>query len=581
MVLRQMQGEKLAAKLVKRGGLQAHAAPGICLACEGEHRLPAGLAGRHAHSLKPHALYALQCRAGSRAERQRRASPKRRSKVPHAVEQNALSKLAQHLRPKVLPAAQGVRKPHKRGARLLGRLCQTRRLAFQVPQRLESPHRVAPHRFEKRRGPHQRRCERHGPRQKEEHAFAPLGTPCTLLQTRGDPTDFNVDWPQRRDFRDIPTTGKRLEPVPVAKSPYPTPERLRLQHVIRWEPDEGAAFASRQLGSVLALAWAYNVPKAALVRANPYGGTFMQHVAAHIAQLERRLVAPIWGGRKDFDFLCVGYLDVAQAMGLRVDQVTPLLRQVVPGQVADDTALDALIARGAPDPALLEGELRGLQAMRAWRRNPACQVVPGYEGWCGGGCFGPLTVANAVLGVEALLRDTRRNPAFLHRLLDHVTTLLEGIASAEAQASADFFWIAEPVASLLSPSRYWEFCGQYLQRVFAAAHGVAGFLHVCGKTTHQTIDMVRTGAEVLSVDSMTDMAECLRIVGPEVVMMGNVDPALLRCGTLDEARHAVRALNDVVRGHPNFIMSTGCSVQEGTPQENVEALIEETLSYPL
>ncbi len=307
----------------------------------------------------------------------------------------------------------------------------------------------------------------------------------------------------------------------------------------------------------------------------------MLGVANYVEQLDRRLVAPIWGGRKDFDFLCAGYLDVARALGLKVERATPLLWQVAPGQVADEDALDSLVARGDLDPWLLEGELRGLAGMRARRADPACQVVAGEPGWCGGGCFGPLTVANAILGVDTLLRDTRRNPAFLHRLLDHVTRQLEGIAAAEVEAGADFFWIAEPVASLISPANYWEFCGRYLGRVFAAARGVAGFLHVCGKTTRQTADMVRTGAEVLSIDSVTDMAECLRTVGPEVVMMGNVDPALLRTGTVDDVRRAVRDLNDVCRGHANFIMSTGCSTQEGTPDENVEVLIADTLAYSL
>ena len=43
----------------------------------------------------------------------------------------------------------------------------------------------------------------------------------------------------------------------------------------------------------------------------------------------------------------------------------------------------------------------------------------------------------------------------------------------------------------------------------------------------------------------------------------------------------MRDLNDVCRGHANFIMSTGCSTQEGTPDENVEVLIADTLAYSL
>ena len=63
---------------------------------------------------------------------------------------------------------------------------------------------------------------------------------------------------------------------------------------------------------------------------------------------------------------------------------------------------------------------------------------------------------------------------------------------------------------------------------------VPGFLHVCGQTIKHTDYMVKTGAQVLSIDYMTDIKKCLEMVPEDVVIMGNVSPILLKMGTLEE-----------------------------------------------
>ena len=166
-----------------------------------------------------------------------------------------------------------------------------------------------------------------------------------------------------------------------------------------------------------------------------------------------------------------------------------------------------------------------------------------------------------------------RAPEFAEKFVSYVTERMEELAELEKETGSDFFWIAEPLASLLSPEKFWQFSGQYLRKIYEKTD-MPGFLHVCGKTLKHTPYMVQTGAEVLSIDSTTDIGSCIRLVDEQIVIMGNVSPAVLRYGTQYEVMEEVRRIIDVCRGFPNFVLSTGCSIMEGTPKENMQLLFE-------
>ncbi len=108
----------------------------------------------------------------------------------------------------------------------------------------------------------------------------------------------------------------------------------------------------------------------------------------------------------------------------------------------------------------------------------------------------------------------------------------------------DFFWIAEPFASLLSPACFWEFSGKYLKEIYRSIES-PGFLHVCGKTTKHTGHMVATTAQVLSIDFMTPIDECLKMVPEDVVIMGNLDPSILRYDSLEDIRRECLRIKQV------------------------------------
>lgn len=292
-----------------------------------------------------------------------------------------------------------------------------------------------------------------------------------------------------------------------------------------------------------------------------------QHIIDYVKQFDHRLVSPIWGGEQAFHFMCLGHLNISRALGFELEQATPVLTVVKENQITTEEQLDELIAKRIFDYTDFDSEVEYL------RNSIKVKMENNGRYLCGGGCFGPLTVVSGILGAERMLKMSIKKPQMVKKFVAYVTEFMVELAEREAKVGQEFFWIAEPLASLFSPQKFWEFSGQYLKRIFDAADA-PGFLHVCGPTIKHTKYMEETGAEVLSIDYCTDIGECIRMVEPHVVIMGNVSPNNLRLGTKEDVEQEVGQILDACEGFPNFVLSTGCSIMGGTPDENMQVLFE-------
>ncbi len=287
-------------------------------------------------------------------------------------------------------------------------------------------------------------------------------------------------------------------------------------------------------------------------------------IAEYVKNQPTMVVSPIWDGKKEFHFLCLGHLEMAEAMGFLLETVSPWLTIVKKGQICSEEDLKRWMHKKF-NYACFEEELQKLPGMK--------NMCLEEGGLCGGGCFGPLTVVSGILGAENLMRLIVKQPEFVCAFVEYTTGFLKLLAQEEKREGIDFFWIAEPLASLLSPENFWRFSGKYIRDIYQKSE-VPGFLHVCGKTIKHTRYLEKTGAEVLSIDACTNIGECIRMVQKDTVIMGNVSPSTLRFGTKEEVIEEVRGIMKSCRGFENFVLSTGCSVMEETPRENVEILFE-------
>jgi uroporphyrinogen decarboxylase len=202
----------------------------------------------------------------------------------------------------------------------------------------------------------------------------------------------------------------------------------------------------------------------------------------------------------------------------------------------------------------------------------------------GGYVIGPYTLAGLMMGATNAAMATLDDPDLLHEALNLATLVINRYAKALAAAGADTIAILEPSGVMLSPRQYREFSGNYTKQIIEQIDqaDVVPVLHICGNTTHLMKEMVATGAQGLSLDSLVNFPEVAKSVPSDVVLIGNINPTAVM---VDESPEGVydttRELVESMQPFPNFILSTGCDLPPETPLVNIQAFMEAGRGLPL
>lgn len=191
----------------------------------------------------------------------------------------------------------------------------------------------------------------------------------------------------------------------------------------------------------------------------------------------------------------------------------------------------------------------------------------------------PFSLATQLLGLnEAMVKLVDDRPlveAVMERCLEY------GLAYGRAlgEAGAHMLSGGDSPAGLIGPQAYREIALHYEKRLIdglkeAARRPIS--LHICGDSTSILKDMASSGADVLEIDHKVDIGCACRLVRPETVLWGNLDPVgVLAQGSSTQVREAAFRVLDAVRaaGHPRFVLSSGCTLALDTPAANLEALV--------
>jgi uroporphyrinogen decarboxylase len=135
---------------------------------------------------------------------------------------------------------------------------------------------------------------------------------------------------------------------------------------------------------------------------------------------------------------------------------------------------------------------------------------------------------------------------------------------------------------MISPQMYERFALPFEQRNVEVAHacGLPYGLHICGDTTRILDPMVRTGTDALELDYKTDTETAHEALKDHVTFIGNLDPSgVVGRGTADQVRGETEKLLRVFSDTPKFILNAGCAIPQGTPSENIAAMVEVAGSF--
>jgi len=194
-----------------------------------------------------------------------------------------------------------------------------------------------------------------------------------------------------------------------------------------------------------------------------------------------------------------------------------------------------------------------------------------------GSVQGPFRHAAMLRGSDALMRDLFKNKESALKLMEMATDSLIVWGAAVVHAGADIVWIPDPVASgdVVSPKTYKEWVLPFTKRLVDAMKktGAKTIMHVCGDTSDRLEILASSGVDGLSLDAKVDFGFARKTLGPNYLLMGNVEPtSLLTIGTPGQVYDYSRRLIDQAGKEGKLFLSSGCIVSSEAPVENMEAM---------
>lgn len=193
----------------------------------------------------------------------------------------------------------------------------------------------------------------------------------------------------------------------------------------------------------------------------------------------------------------------------------------------------------------------------------------------------PFTVATYCIGtgknMDATRAFARENPVVWDALLEklsHATVVFLKTLIADGASAYQLF---DSWAGMLSESEYDVWAQKYHADILGKATGIPRILFVkeCPYLPHQA----KTGADIISLGKRHDLAQARKDY-PHLVFQGNVDEMILRTGTPEKVREAVRNCLRAGGGHKH-ILNLNHGVDRTTPMENFAAFVDEARNFKL
>jgi len=180
--------------------------------------------------------------------------------------------------------------------------------------------------------------------------------------------------------------------------------------------------------------------------------------------------------------------------------------------------------------------------------------------------------------ISKALAMLRSEPLVVRELLERIARATASYLKSQIESGAAVVQLFDTWAGELSAAEYEAFELPAIQIVLAelGAAAVPKILFARGSSAHLE-SMAKSGADVLSVDWNTDLAEARRVLGNKIALQGNVNPAILlgpEAGIREAVHEALEKTGGV--GH---ILSLGHGILPNTPVANARAFVQAGQSW--
>jgi uroporphyrinogen decarboxylase len=162
-------------------------------------------------------------------------------------------------------------------------------------------------------------------------------------------------------------------------------------------------------------------------------------------------------------------------------------------------------------------------------------------------------------------------PGVFRELLHKIAKATILYLQAQIAAGVNAVQLFDTWSGELNLHDYTEFVLPAIQEVISALNGTVPVIYYTKASHHLLPSILKTGANVLSVDWRVPLHELRALAGARVALQGNLDPAVL-LGPEERIRQSTLALAAELGGH-GHILNLGHGILQHTPVENAQLFI--------
>jgi uroporphyrinogen-III decarboxylase len=197
---------------------------------------------------------------------------------------------------------------------------------------------------------------------------------------------------------------------------------------------------------------------------------------------------------------------------------------------------------------------------------------------------GPFGVAGDLMGKTEIFIAAAERPDFVRELMRIVTAKLIAYLDfcweeERLPTPRDFAW-TDDLAVSLSAETYRHLVLPFEKELRFHFDGRLS-LHMCGKTDH----LLRIFTDDLRIHEFqgfgyeVNLERIGAIMGGKVVLLGNVNPMMIRSGTPKQVKEATRRVIEVLAPLRGLIIQDGNNIPPGSPLANINAMMEAVELY--
>jgi uroporphyrinogen decarboxylase len=168
----------------------------------------------------------------------------------------------------------------------------------------------------------------------------------------------------------------------------------------------------------------------------------------------------------------------------------------------------------------------------------------------------------------------RADPKTYFALAEKLTAAVTAYLKMQIAAGVDAVQIFDSHGGQLAPAEFQEASGRWLRDIITQLGGRVPVIVFSFGTHGNWNDLLATGANVISVDWQTSLAEARKIIPPNIAVQGNFPPALLASATPEVVAAETKNMLETMRGRPGHIFNLGHGLTPAAKLENIAALVE-------